>query len=234
MSQKVVARLVARFGAAILEQESFRGDDEVLVAPESWLAVARYLRDDGECAMNHFIDITAVDYPEREPAVPRFDVLVLVRSLAKKHRVRVKTRVRDGEELDSLVPVWQGADWTEREVYDMFGVQFRGHPDLRRILMYPEFIGHPLRKDYPIGKTQPLIPYREVPPSKLAPFGSDEGQPYGRIDWLARMAGRNLQVSPAIGVQQGQRPALSRDDGPGGRAKLAAGDSEDLATPRKS
>jgi NADH-quinone oxidoreductase subunit C len=220
MSQKVLARLKARFGDVILETSSFRGDDEALVAPDNWLAVARYLRDDAECAMNHFIDLTAVDYPEREPNVPRFEVLVFVRSLAKKHRVRLKTRVRDGEDLDTLTGIWEGANWTERECYDMFGVKFRGHPDLRRILMYEEFVGYPLRKDYPINKTQPLIPYREVDPAKLAPFGPDMGQPYGRIDWLARMAGRNLQVSPAIGVQQGQRPALSVD-------------TEDLAQNRK-
>lgn len=218
MSQKVLARLRARFVDAILATESFRGDDEALVAPDNWLAVARYLRDDSECAMNHFIDLTVVDYPEREPVTPRFEVLLFVRSLAKNHRVRLKTRVRDGEELDTLTGIWAGANWTEREAYDMFGVKFRGHPDLRRILMYEEFVGYPLRKDYPITRTQPLIPYRDVGPSKLAPFGVDEGQPYGRIDWLARMAGRNLQVSPAIGVQQGQRPALSVDN-------------EDLAVP---
>ena len=212
MSQKVLARLKARFGDAILATESFRGDDEALVGPENWLAVARFLRDDAECVMNHFIDLTAADYPEREPATPRFDVLLFVRSLAKKQRVRLKTRVRDGEELDTLTGIWEGANWTERECYDMFGVRFRGHPDLRRILMYEEFVGHPLRKDYPITKTQPLIPYREVPPAKLAPFTAEEGNPYGRIDWLARMSGRNLQVSPAIGVQQGQRPALSVDN----------------------
>jgi NADH-quinone oxidoreductase subunit C len=212
MSQKVLARLKARFGDAILATESFRGDDEALVAPDNWLAVARFLRDDADCAMNHFIDITATDYPEREPLTPRFDVLLFVRSLAKNQRVRLKTRVRDGEDLDTLTGIWGGADWTEREVYDMFGVRFRGHPDLRRILMYDEFVGYPLRKDYPITKTQPLIPYRDVGASKLAPFGPEEGNPYGRIDWLARMAGHNLQVSPAIGVQQGQRPALSVDN----------------------
>jgi NADH-quinone oxidoreductase subunit C len=212
MSLKVLARLTARFGETILATESFRGDDEALVAPDNWLAVARFLRDDPDCAMNHFIDITAADYPEREPVIPRFDVLLFVRSLGKNHRVRLKTRVRDGEDLDTLTGIWGGADWTEREVYDMFGVRFRGHPDLRRILMYDEFVGYPLRKDYPITKTQPLIPYRDVGPSKLAPFGPEEGNPYGRIDWLARMAGRNLQVSPAIGVQQGQRPALSVDN----------------------
>jgi NADH-quinone oxidoreductase subunit C len=221
MSQKVLARLKARFGDAILETDSFRGDDEALVAPDNWLAAARYLRDDTECAMNQFIDLTVVDYPEREPATPRFEVLLFVRSLARKHRVRLKTRVRDGEELDTLTGIWEGANWTEREAYDMFGVKFRGHPDLRRILMYDEFVGYPLRKDYPINRTQPLIPYRDVPPSKLNPFGPEMGNPYGRIDWLARMAGRNLQVSPAIGVQQGQRPALSVDN-------------EDLAPNRKA
>ena len=219
MSMKVLARLRAQFGERILATDSFCGDDEALVGPNDWREIAQFLRDDPECAMNHFIDITAADYPEREPALPRFDVLLMVRSLAKNKRMRLKTRVRDGEELDSLVPVWLGADWTEREVYDMFGVRFRGHPDLRRILMYDEFVGYPLRKDYPITKTQPLIPYRDVGPAKLKPFGVDEGNPYGRIDWLARMSGRNLQVSPAIAVQQGQRPALSVD-------------VEDLASPK--
>jgi NADH-quinone oxidoreductase subunit C len=221
MSMKVLNRLRGHFGDKILATDSFCGDDEALVAPADWLEVAKFIRDDPECAMDHFIDITAVDYPEREPALPRFDVLVMVRSLGKNHRVRLKTRVADGEELDTLTSVWAGADWTEREVSDMFGVPFRGHPDPRRILMYEEFIGYPLRKDYPIDKTQPLVPYRDVGPSKLAPFGPDEGNPFGRIDWLARMAGRDLQVSPAIAVQQGQRPALSVD-------------VEDLAQPAKT
>jgi NADH-quinone oxidoreductase subunit C len=209
MSQKVLERLSAEFGTRILATSSFRGDDEAVVAHGDWLAVARFLRDDAECAMNHFVDLTAVDYPEREPVTPRFDVVLLLRSLAKKHRVRLKTRVADGQELDSLVPVWQGANWTEREVWDMFGIRFRGHPDLRRILLYEEFVGHPLRKDYPIQKTQPLVPYRDVPTAKLPPFGADMGEPFGRIDWLARLGGGNLQVSPAIAVQQGQKPALS-------------------------
>jgi NADH-quinone oxidoreductase subunit C len=211
MSAKVLNRLRTRFGDKILAADSFRGDDEALVAPADWVEIAKFLRDDPECAMDHFIDITAVDFPEREPALPRFDVLLMLRSLGKNQRVRLKTRVRDEEELDTLTSIWLGADWTEREVYDLFGIRFRGHPDLRRILMYDEFIGYPLRKDYPIDKTQPLIPYRDVGPSKLAPFGPEEGNPFGRIDWLARMAGRNLQVSPAIAVQQGQRPALSVD-----------------------
>jgi NADH-quinone oxidoreductase subunit C len=220
MSKRVLTRLQARFGHRILATDSFCGDEEALVAPADWLEVSRFVRDDPECAMDHFIDITAVDYPEREPTVPRFDVLLMARSLANKTRIRLKTRVRDGEPLDSLTPIYLGANWTEREVYDLYGVTFRGHPDLRRIMMYDEFVGYPLRKDYPIQKTQPLIPYRDVGPSKLQPFGDDEGNPFGRIDWLARMAGRDLQVSPAIAVQLGQRPALSID-------------VEDLALPRE-
>jgi NADH-quinone oxidoreductase subunit C len=142
-------------------------------------------------------------------------VLLLVRSMVTGHRVRIKTRVRDNEALDSLITVWKGADWTEREVFDMFGIKFAGHPDLRRILMYEEFEGHPLRKDYPIERTQPLVPYRDVEGTeKLAPFGVEEGQPYNRIDWLARMSGRNLQVSPAIALQQEQREALSQGSQP--------------------
>jgi NADH-quinone oxidoreductase subunit C len=209
MSQNVLDRLSAEFGARVLATSNFRGDDTAVVAPEDWSAVARFLRDDPACSMDHFIDLTAVDYPEREPELPRFDVVLSLRSLAKNHRVRLKTRVRDGQELDSLVPVWQGANWTEREVWDMFGIKFKGHPDLRRILLYEEFVGYPLRKDYPIQKTQPLVPYRDVPTAKLPPFGADMGEPFGRIDWLARLRGGNLQVSPAIAVQQGQKSALS-------------------------
>lgn len=214
MSQKVLERLSAQFGPRILESSSFRGDEEAVVAPADWRAVATFVRDDPECAMDHFIDLTVVDFPERESddgqPPPRFDVVLLLRSLGKKHRIRLKTRVRDGEELDTLVSVWKGADWTEREAWDMFGVRFRGHPDLRRILMYDEFVGHPLRKDYPIQKTQPLIPYRDVGPAKLAPFDETEGNPFGRIDWAARLRHTGeQQVSPAIALQLGERTALS-------------------------
>jgi len=211
MSKKVLDRLKAQFGDRILSVSDFRGDDEAVVAPKDWREVAQFLKSDAELQMNQFTDITAVDYPLREPGLPRFDVVLMVRSMTKGARIRLKTRVGDNQALDSLHPVWKGADWTEREVYDMFGIKFTGHPDLRRILMYEEFVGYPLRKDYPIERTQPLIPYRDVEGTeKLAPFGKEEGQPYNRIDWLARMSGRNLQVSPAIALQQEQRDALSQ------------------------
>jgi NADH-quinone oxidoreductase subunit C len=122
----------------------------------------------------------------------------------------MRTYVRDGEEPGTLSRIWAGANWAEREVWDMFGIKFKDHPDLRRILLYEEFVGHPLRKDYPIDKAQPLVPYRDVDDvAKLAPFGIEEGQPFARIDWESRLAGGDSQVSPAIGVQQGQRRTLS-------------------------
>ena len=181
MSKKVLDLLKAQFGEKILETHSQFGDDTAVVDPAAWREVALFLRDDPRCAMNMFIDITAVDYPDREP---RFEVVCHLRSLERGHRVRIKARVGDedgeGLEIASLVPVWRGADWFERECFDMFGVRFLGHPDLRRILMYEEFRGHPLRKDYPAQQTQPLVEYREGVLDKLAPFGPDEGMPFGR------------------------------------------------------
>lgn len=210
MSKAAVSRLSSLFAARILETRDFRGDDEVVVGKGDFHAVALALRDDAELAMDHFIDLTAVDYPEREPDGPRFDVVLHMRSSTKGHRVRVRTRLEDGESLPTLTDVWVGANWAEREVYDMFGIRFDGHPDLRRILMYDEFVGHPLRKDYPIDRAQPLVEYREASAlTKLAPFGIEEGQPFARVRWEERLRGDDEQVSPAIAVQQGQKRNVS-------------------------
>jgi len=208
VSQAVVDRVKAELGERILSTSDAFGDHEVRVAAKDWVEAATFLRDDAETQMDHFIDVTAIDYPERESA--RFDVTLMVRSSTTNARIRLRTRVTAEEKLGTLSGLWLGANWGEREVYDMFGIEFDGHPDLRRILMYEEFEGHPLRKDYPIDKAQPLVPYRESGEiDKLPPFGIEEGQPFGRIDWEARLSGGDQQVSPAIGVQLGQRRALS-------------------------
>ncbi|MCB9620329.1 MAG: NADH-quinone oxidoreductase subunit C [Sandaracinus sp.] len=211
MSAKAVKKLQSVLGDAILETTNFRGDEEVRVALKDWVRIAEVLRDDPDLAMDHFTDLTAVDWPEREmEGQPRFDVLFAVRSLSKRHRIRVKVYVKDGEEVPTLCGVWAGANWAEREVFDMFGIRFAGHRDLRRILLYEEFEGYPLRKDYPIDRVQPLVEYRDVDDTlKLPPFGIEEGQPFARVDWEERLAGRDEQVSPSIGLQQGQRRALS-------------------------
>jgi NADH-quinone oxidoreductase subunit C len=208
MSQAVVDRLNAQFGERVLETSDAFGDHEVVVALKDWAEVAQFIKDDGDLQMDHYIDLTAIDYPERESA--RFDLVLMTRSSVTGARIRLRTHVKDGEEPGTLSGIWSGANWAEREVWDMFGIKFNGHPDMRRILLYDEFVGHPLRKDYPIDKAQPLVPYREVSDiDKLPPFGIEEGQPFARIDWESRLAGGDNQVSPAIGVQQGQRRTLS-------------------------
>lgn len=208
MSKKLLDLLQKELGDKIAETSTRFDDHEVTVDKKHYKAIATFLREDPRAAMDHFVDLTAIDYPEREG--PRFDVLLTVRSMEHNHRIRLVTRADDGESVPTVSDVWMGANWAEREAYDMFGVTFEGHPDLRRILMYEEFEGFPLRKDYPIERTQPLVAYRDVEGiDKLPPFGPDMGQPWGRIDWSERLAGRDLQVSPSIGVQVGQRRALS-------------------------
>ena len=148
-------RLQGRYGAAVVETHARLGDATALVRKEQLLDVMRFLRDDPECAFDMLMDLTCVDYLGEEP---RFEIVYHLYSLAKNQRVRVKARVaEDACEIDTLSQLWPSANWMEREVWDLYGVRFVGHPDLRRILLYEEFQGHPLRKDYPKERRQPLI-----------------------------------------------------------------------------
>lgn len=194
-----------------------------IATTDQWLPAARQLREHPELAMDHWIDLTAVDYPQRGDR--RFDLLLFVRSSTLGRRAALCLRLSETDCVPSLTSVWEGAVWAEREVYDMFGIAFAGHPDLRRILLYEEFVGHPLRKDYPIEGVQPLVPYRKAPDiHKLPPFGADEGQPWTRVQWKERLLGKDRHVSPAIAWQQGQREALHvREDA---EAERHAGQSE--------
>ena len=196
MSKRILDRLKERFGDAVLETSSAHGDDVAVVTREAWRAAAEFVRSDAQCLCDYFVDLSAVD--RCDPGVDdldmddRFEVYVIAYSLRLKHRVRLKTRVAGAAPtLPTLTPVWAGADWLEREAYDMFGVRFEGHPDLRRILMYEEFEGHPLRKDYPANRTQPLVPYREGTHDKLGPFLQDEGMPLNRSVTLDERADDN-------------------------------------------
>lgn len=156
MAQLVLDRLLAQFPAGeILQTGSQHGNEWARIRPDAWTAVHTFLRDDPTTAMEMFTDLTVVDRFGEEA---RFDVVVHLYSVSKKHRIRLYGGVsEENPVIDSLVPLWAGANWCEREAYDMYGVRFKGHPDLRRLLMYPEFVGHPLRKDYPKEKRQPLV-----------------------------------------------------------------------------
>lgn len=159
MSKQVIDILKSKFGAAILETHDHRGDDTAVVEPARIRDICAFLKEDERCAFDMPIDVTGVDY-SRYPGARdwRFEVVYHLRSTRHNHRVRLKARLDGGAPaLPSVRPVWRGVDWYEREVFDMFGVRFEGHPDLRRILTYPEFKGHALRKDYPVRGYQPLM-----------------------------------------------------------------------------
>ncbi len=122
------------------------GELTVYVAAENINEVLSFLRDDADCRFVNFIDLTAADYPERDK---RFDVIYHLLSPYKNTRIRVKAQAGEGDVVPSAIPSFAGADWYEREVYDLYGITFSGHPDLRRILTDYGFQGHPLRKDFP-------------------------------------------------------------------------------------
>jgi NADH-quinone oxidoreductase subunit C len=157
---RLLADLQQRFGDAIVETQEYRGDQTAVIARDALPTVLAHCRDDAALAFDVLMDLTAVDYlkyPGREDG-PRFEVVYHLYSLAHNHRLRLKVRVDEDEAVvPSAVGLWPIADWLEREVWDMFGVRFEGHPNLRRLLMYESFVGHPLRKDYPINRRQPLI-----------------------------------------------------------------------------
>jgi NADH-quinone oxidoreductase subunit C len=135
------------------------GDLVVTVVPENLTKVLTTCKNSPTLAFNLLSDITAVDWMDNRD--DRFEVVYQLLSISKLWRVTVKVPVSESNpEVSSVVSLWAGASFLEREVWDMFGIKFTGHPDLRRILMYEEFVGHPLRKDYPVQGKQPRIPLR--------------------------------------------------------------------------
>jgi len=160
----VIVRLTSEFGEAIVETHAYRGDVTAVVTPARYKDAVRFLISDPELKFNFLADLTAVDRLKLKKK-PRFEVVLHFYSRTLNRRFRLKTRPDNDREpeIDSIVDVIAGADWPEREVFDMFGILFTGHPNLKRILMYEEFVGHPLRKDYPVNKRQPLVVQREIP-----------------------------------------------------------------------
>jgi len=166
----ILARLREHVGDRVLATHEYRGDHTAMVSREGLLPALTLCRDDAALAFDLLVDVTAVDYlrfPGREDG-PRFEVVYHLYSVAHNHRVRVKVPV---EQDDPVVPtatgLWPIANWLEREVWDMFGIKFSGHPDLRRILMDERWDGHPLRKDYPLKGYQIFPTPEQVKPELL-------------------------------------------------------------------
>ena len=151
----VLRELLEALPEAILETHAQHGDATAVVERARILDVLGWLRDGSQLEFDMLTDLTAVDYL---PRTPRFEVVYHLYSATQHHRVRIKVQVEEGEALlASAVNLYPSANWMEREVWDLYGIRFDGHPDLRRILLYEEFEGHPLRKDYPKERRQPLV-----------------------------------------------------------------------------
>ena len=144
---RTVSKLRERFPEATLSTRSFRNETTLLVRPGDLIRICRHLKEDPGLLYDFLSDLTAVD---RLGNHPRFEVVYHLYSLQYKWRIRLKVPVKEGEAVPSVTAVWGAANWHEREVFDMFGIGFDGHPDLRRILMPEEWEGFPLRKDYPV------------------------------------------------------------------------------------
>jgi NADH-quinone oxidoreductase subunit C len=141
----MVARLKGQYGSGIRESNTYLGQNYFVVEASIVSELLEILRDREQ--FDYCVDITAVHYPEREK---QFDLIWILYSFTRNERIRVKIMIADGESAPSAVSVWATANWLEREVYDMFGIRFDGHPDLKRILLPDGWKGHPLRKDYGI------------------------------------------------------------------------------------
>ena len=141
----MVAALKGQYGSGIQEANSYLGQNFLVVDSSLIPELLQVLRDREH--FDYLVDVTALHYPQREK---QFDLVWILYSFPRNERIRVKTMVADGTSVPSAVPIWPAANWLEREVYDMFGIRFDGHPDLKRILLPDGWKGHPLRKDYGI------------------------------------------------------------------------------------
>lgn len=142
-------RVQRQFPDELLEVVEFRGDTTLVIKPGRLVEICRALRDDPETSFRYLSMIAGLDFL---PQSPRFGVVYNLYSHKNHNRITLKTLLADDAAplVDSVTPVWSAANWHEREVYDMMGIRFKGHPDLRRILMPPDWVGHPQRKDYPL------------------------------------------------------------------------------------
>ncbi|MGI5861426.1 MAG: NADH-quinone oxidoreductase subunit C [Myxococcales bacterium] len=156
-------RLRDRLAEKVLSTYSTeQGDDFALVNPAALRAIAQFCKEDPELDLRMFVSMCVVDRLLLPEAEPRFELVYQLRQGREPwKKLHLKVRLPEGKpEVDSVQPIWKGADWWERYAWDFYGIRFTGHPDLRRILMYEELEGHPLRKDYPLRGRQPLVEQR--------------------------------------------------------------------------
>ncbi len=153
MDADQIAKMIEeKFPGEVTGTATHAGQVGVMVKKERIQDICRFLHDDPALKMDHLSDLTAVDYSAYAGDTgPRFEVVYNMISTTFRHRIRLKARVpEDNPRIDTVTPIWQTANWHERETYDLMGIIFHGHPDLRRILLPEDWVGHPLRKEYPL------------------------------------------------------------------------------------
>ncbi len=143
----MIERLKEKFPASILEVATFRDEVTVTVPKEGILEICKFLYSEPDLCFEFLTDLCGVDF---FPRTPRFEVVYLLYSMKHNRRLRLKARVGENESVSSVESIWKAANWLEREAYDLFGISFADHPDLRRILLWDGYEGHPLRKDFPV------------------------------------------------------------------------------------
>ena len=152
---QIAEKLKERFPGDVVEVSQFRDQVSVHMGKDHVRDICAFLHDDPEMDFDFLVDLCGVDYLNKNKNTPRFEVVYNLYSMDKKHSIRLRVLVPDagnGQEpaVNSVTPIWKGADWHERECFDLVGIRFEGHPDLRRILLPEDWAGHPLRKDYPV------------------------------------------------------------------------------------
>ena len=158
-NQKVIEALQEKFPEAVVEVSAQFGDDTLVIQKKALQEIMEFLYPK-PYEFTMLLDLTCVDYMGE---TPRYQMVYHVYSMTHSLRLRIKAAVGEGDlTIDSLTGLWKNANWLEREVYDMFGIRFNRHPDMRRLFMYEGFEGHPLRKDYPLRKRQPCIQLRQT------------------------------------------------------------------------
>lgn len=142
-----VKKLQEKFPASVLEVKTFRDEVNVTVQKKDIFEICKFLYSDPDLQYQMLTDLCGVDF---FPESPRFEVVYLLYSMKKQQRLRLKIKVGDSESVSSVESIWKAANWLEREIYDLFGISFDNHPDLRRILLWDGYEGYPLRKDFPV------------------------------------------------------------------------------------
>lgn len=164
MDDLILNKIKEIFSDSILEVVEFRSQFTCVVRKHDLPTICRFLRDDPEMMFNFLSCISGVDFPERDL---RFDVVYELYSISKNHRLRLKVKVNQEESVPSITSIWRTANWHEREVFDLFGINFEGHPDLRRILLPDDYEGHPLRKDFPLTREEVAFSHNLNRPPKI-------------------------------------------------------------------